>query len=367
MKVLEVTFYLSAGGGERLMVDLSNELSKTNEVVVLTLKDDNVEPNKRQFYKSELSSRIVYKNLGLGKGFNIMMLWKVYKAIAAEHADVVHLHVHGVPIYCILAIFLLNKKVKFYQTIHSDIYNGYTNKFYRLLINTFGNNGRMGFIALSDKNYADLMKEYPKVKGTCIVNGRASIEPTNSYNDVKKEISCYKKSNESKLFIHVARCNPVKNQQLLIKCFNNLVKNGYDADLLIVGDSYDSELGLNLKKMACERIHFIGPRKNISDYMLNSDIFCLSSIYEGMPITMIEANLAGIPIVSTPVCGALDLIVDGINGIKSDDYTEVSYEKALVYSIDNFDSLSKNTKRMSKESPYTIKECSKKYIDFFNK
>lgn len=51
--------------------------------------------------------------------------------------------------------------------------------------------------------------------------------------------------------------------------------------------------------------------------MLNADIFCLSSNFEGMPITLLEASLAGLPAVSTPVCGAVDLIKDGVNGFLS--------------------------------------------------
>lgn len=365
MKILEVTFNLAAGGGERFMVDLSNEFAKTHEVVVLTLKDDKLEPEKRQFYKNDLSAKIIYKNLGLGKGYNLKMLWKVYRAIADEQPDVVHLHLHGVPMYCILAICLLNRKTKFYQTIHSDIYNGYTNRFYRFLIRTFGYRDLMGFIALSDKNYVDLIVEYPDVKATCIVNGRAPIEPTVKFDEVKEEIQGYKKDNNSKVFIHIARCNPVKNQQLLISSFNKLIADGYNVDLIIVGDLFDSELGVSLKTQACDRIHFIGTRNNISDYMLNSDVFCLSSSFEGMPITMLEASLAGVPIVSTPVCGALDLIVDGKNGIKSVDYTEDSYYDALVYSLENYDKLRKYSLNYKNKSSYTIEACAKKYLDFF--
>lgn len=59
MKILEVTFSLSSGGAERFVVDLSNELSRTNDVTLLTLKDDQVDPDRRQFYKFDLSPRLL--------------------------------------------------------------------------------------------------------------------------------------------------------------------------------------------------------------------------------------------------------------------------------------------------------------------
>lgn len=366
MKILEVTFYLASGGAERLLVDLSNELSQNHEVVLLTLKDDTVEPEKRQFYKSELSDRVLYKNLGLGKGYSLKMLWKVYKAIKRERADVVHLHVHGVPYYCVLPIYLLRGKPKFYQTIHSDLNNGYTNLFYKILIRTAGNWKKMGFVALSDTNYKQFKSVYPKAKAACIVNGRAPVTPTRNYKDVKKEMASYKCSPGARIFLHVARCAQVKNQKMLVKAFGEALKAGVDADLVVVGDGYDSELGKQVREIACERIHFIGPRKNISDYMLSSDLFCLSSTFEGMPITMLEASLAGLPIVSTPVCGALDLITSGINGIISKDYTQEQYAKALLEAQERLEELRQHSQIMMENSLYTIKVCADKYVEFFN-
>ena len=167
------------------------------------------------------------------------------------------------------------------------------------------------------------------------------------------------------LFLHVARFNPVKNQNLLIDSFNQLIKEGEDVNLVIIGDGFDSEDGLALQRKADERIHFIGTRKNVADYMLNTDIFCLSSDYEGMPITLLEASLAGVPAVSTPVCGAVDLIQDGINGFLSRSHSLEDYKSAVIKAIENFDGIKANATRMKDSCPYTIAECAKKYLDYF--
>ena len=50
MKILQISFSLSSGGAERFVVDLSNELGKTNDVTLLTLKDDKVDVENRNFY-----------------------------------------------------------------------------------------------------------------------------------------------------------------------------------------------------------------------------------------------------------------------------------------------------------------------------
>lgn len=367
MKILEVVFDFSPGGAERFAVDLTNELSKSNEVTIMAIKDDSVDPERDLFYASELADRVTYKNVGIGKGYSIRKVIKIYKAIKREKADIVHLHGPRMPHYCILAIFLLNRKMKFYQTIHSDIHNGYDSLFYRFLVKTFGYQQRMGFVALSKTNYRDMMAIYPKVKGACIPNGRAPIVPTDRFDETREEMASYKSTADSRIYLHVARCNPVKNQTLLAEAFNKFVEKGYHADLVIIGSGFESKLGESIRREAGNNVHFIGTRKNVGDYMLHADVFCLSSDYEGMPITLLEASLAGLPIVSTPVCGAVDIIENKVNGVLSEGHTVGEYLDALEYSYQHLCELRQHSLMMKDDSAYTIENCARKYMDFFNR
>ena len=86
-----------------------------------------------------------------------------------------------------------------------------------------------------------------------------------------------------------------------------------------------------------------------------------------MPISLLEASLAGLPCVSTPVCGAIDIIEDGINGKISKDFTENSYVEAIEYALKNYDELYQNAQRMKENSPYTMEKCAKKYLQVFMK
>ena len=365
MKIVEIVFHLNSGGAERFVVDLSNELSKTNEVVLLALKEDKSNPEEFLFYKFDLSERVKYKNVGLPSySYKLSTMWQVYKSIKAENPDVVHMHAAGMPKFCFLANLLLGKKITFVQTLHNDVNRGYSTAIYDFLHVTLGRWRMIRFAAISETNYNEQKKRYPHTMATCIVNGRAPMQPTEKIEDVKREIASLKKSPNTTVILHVARCNPQKNQMLLIDSFNALATKGLDAILLVIGNSYDSELGLSLKAAACSNIHFLGTRKNISDYMANADIFVLSSAFEGMPITIIEALLSGVPVVSTPVCGAVDA-VDGKNGVLSDGFTTESYMAALSKVINNLAYYKTNAQKMKDSSPYTIKACAEKYLEFF--
>ena len=82
MKIVEITFSLTSGGLERFAVDLSNELSKSNDVTLITLKDDKIDTERRCFYKFDLSERVKYLNLGLGDGFSLESEFKIFNTLS---------------------------------------------------------------------------------------------------------------------------------------------------------------------------------------------------------------------------------------------------------------------------------------------
>lgn len=75
--------------------------------------------------------------------------------------------------------------------------------------------------------------------------------------------------------------------------------------------------------------------------MLCSDAFCLSSIYEGLPITLIEALACGCIPLSTPVSGVVDLVVNNENGFISANFTLDSYVEVLLRYLKNHESINK--------------------------
>lgn len=250
MKILQISFSLSSGGLERFVVDLSNELAESNDVTLLTLKDDKVDPQQSQFYKFDLSDKVKYENLGLPKKYSPLNLWKVYKYIKKFNPDVVHMHAVGMPKFCMLANWLLGRKITFVQTIHSDMRNGYSSFVYDLVHATLGRMKMIRFAAISDTNFKDLRRIYPHSLSEFINNGRAPIKRTDKFDEVTNEINSFKKDSNTKVVLHVARCHPQKNQQLLVGGTNLLIKKGVNMTLVVLGSGYDSVAGAKLRSMA---------------------------------------------------------------------------------------------------------------------
>lgn len=98
---------------------------------------------------------------------------------------------------------------------------------------------------------------------------------------------------------HVGRFSPVKNQALILEVFATLLRQCPDAVLLLAGDG---ELRPEAERRASElgisnSVRFLGVRSDVPDLMQAMDVFLMPSLYEGLPLVLVEAQAAGLPCV----------------------------------------------------------------------
>ena len=163
---------------------------------------------------------------------------------------------------------------------------------------------------------------------------------------------------------HVGRFSEVKNHKFLIQIFEEIKKTNKNFKLILVG-------GGTLKneiKSAVETIglgscvDFLGIRKDIPQLLQAFDIFLFPSIFEGLPVTMIEAQVSGLPIIAS------DSITKEVN--VTDLVTNVSLQKMPSEWANIIIQKVKNTKRYDRseeivESGYDIQANAKKLQDFY--
>lgn len=89
-----------------------------------------------------------------------------------------------------------------------------------------------------------------------------------------------------------------------------------DAFLAIAGEGpLESELRERARDLGIDdRVAFLGFRTDIADLIAAADVFCLSSVWEGVPLAAMEAVRLGTPVVATDVGGTGELIADGVSG-----------------------------------------------------
>lgn len=116
--------------------------------------------------------------------------------------------------------------------------------------------------------------------------------------------------------ISVARLFPQKNQIMMIEAFAKIAEKYPNWILVIYGEGPQRTILESLidRLKLYERVILPGISRDIVQELRRSDIFVLSSNYEGMSNSMIEAVCSGLPVVSTKVSGTEELIKEGENG-----------------------------------------------------
>lgn len=114
--------------------------------------------------------------------------------------------------------------------------------------------------------------------------------------------------------IMVARFNEQKDQATLLKAISQIKSYDFHLDLVGSGLSLESCKTLAASLGILDKVSFLGDRRDVPELLAKSQIFILSTHYEGLPISILEAMRAGLPIVATSVNGIPEEIEDEKTG-----------------------------------------------------
>lgn len=294
-------------GVEKNLFIISNYLTKKfKSVKIVTLS------NK---YKKQFNSKInfiSFKNPFFNKGgrlikyfFSIFLLIKI---IFQTQKPIIFSFQSNV--LAILISKLFNKKIVI--RLNSSIYDQKKyifNKFISFFYN------------LSDKVIVNSIGFKREVKKILNVNAIQIYNPLN-IKDIKikskKKITLFKKNNYLKI-INIGRLVEQKNQILLIKALN-IIKEKYKIkfQLIIIGEGNLKTDLLNYvkKKQLRKEIQILKFRKNPFPFIRSSDIFILTSIFEGLPNVLLEAKVLKKFIISSDCkTGPNEIIKNGETGL----------------------------------------------------
>lgn len=131
----------------------------------------------------------------------------------------------------------------------------------------------------------------------------------------------------------IARLHFQKNQMLVLRALAEMPDDvRRDLLVLFVGSGEDEELlrGLARALHVAESVRFLGYRSDVHTLLSVADLVLMTSWFEGMPLALLEAMRAGVPIVSTPWVGARDMLGDGRFGFLTRDYEAVQVADEIV-------------------------------------
>ncbi len=360
IKILQLSFTLSSGGAERFVVDLCNHFAENtdNEIVLVITNEAN---ERNTHYLQELSSKVRFLSLGCKSGLSLKSFWRVFQIIKKEKPDVVHAHCQ---LLLLLFPALFFPKIKFFHTLHSlaevCLRSPKLKGLYRYLYKN-----KVQAITISDECRQSFEALYHLDNSIRINNGRSPIATTAEKDAIRADVEKLKKDNHTPVFIHVARRNPLKNQKRLFSTFERLQQEGYDFLLLCIGSGYEQEYAPKYKDNA--QIKILGEKKNVGDYLAASDFFVLSSDFEGLPISLLEAMSMGVVPISTPAGGVKDVIRDGENGFMCSHIDDEEFYKTVKDVFAGSNTIDKDAIIKEYNEKYSMRSCAERYNILYQK
>lgn len=304
MIIIQVMPEFGLAGAEIMCENLTYELIKLgHKVIVISMYD----------YHSAITQRLEsagvdVRYLGKKTGLDFSMILKMKRIFRQERADAVHTHRYCAQ-YAVPAAVLAGVKRRVH-TIHS-IASKENGKFARMLNKFFFKFCGLTPVALSEKIRETVVEEYKiNLNNIPVVYNGVSLDKClmkNNYNIDRSRI----------VLLHVGRFASVKNHIELINAVCEVKKKMNGIVLQLLGDG---ELKNDIEKHIADckaenYIEILGLKDNVFPYFQKADIFVLPSIYEGIPMTLIEAMGSGLPVIASRVGGIPDMIADGKEGL----------------------------------------------------
>lgn len=340
MKILFYTNDLVAGGAERVMSILANNMVRMGHQVTFLL----VSPKKQHdiFYPLDNRIQIIghthsvrLVNLRASKQL-IDILRAEYKSIVP---DVVFCFFSFMALYMKLATVGLRAKIIY--SLRTDPYSISRKLRYYDKLSAFFSSKMVCQSEVVKQYYPAIIQK----KVTVIMNPLEMDKlPTNNKPNSEKEI------------VAVGRLIPSKNYDMLLDAFSMVADTIVDYNLKIFGEGImrkHLEEKVRLLHLT-GRVFFMGNDPNVLKSIANSSLFVMCSEYEGLPNALIEALCLGLPCISTDYSpgGIHEIITDQENGVivKRGDVNKLSKEMVRVIKDANFrEELSKKAVRLKEK------------------
>jgi glycosyltransferase involved in cell wall biosynthesis len=298
------------GGAEVLAARLARQLRERYCFVFVCL--DEMGPLGEQLREEGFPVHV----LGRRPGFDWQAGLRLARCLHRERADLLHAHQYTPFFYSSLAR-LLYRRPGILFTEHGRHHPDYPRR-KRMLVNRWLLKHRDRVVGVGEAVRQALIgnEGIPPERVGVIYNGIDTTAFANGVTDrwaVRKELGAQE---HSLVILQVARLDYLKDHATAVRTLERVLRQRPDALLVLVGEGpeYAKVRELVRQRGLESSVRFLGLRNDVARLLRAADLFLLTSISEGIPLTLIEAMAAGLPVVTTRVGGVPEVVEEALTG-----------------------------------------------------
>lgn len=309
--VCQVLHAMSVGGAEVLAKQFAERSAGVVQTVFACLDD------LGELGEDLRAQGVPVKVLGRRPGFDWRLVRRLVRFFVDHHVAVIHAHQYGPFFYAAMAR-LPRRRPPIIFTEHGRDYPDYRRP-KRVLANRLLLRRHDRVVAVGQQVKQALVDNegIAERRIEVIYNGIPLAQFAADPERRRQARSALGLDNQTFAIVQVARLNPLKDHVTAVAMMSRLVQRHPNARLLLVGEGEQrgvietaiAEAGLQ------SSIRLYGNRSDVATFLQAADAFLLTSVSEGIPLTLIEAMAAGVPCVATRVGGIPEVIVDGQSGL----------------------------------------------------
>ena len=330
MKIVFNTMGLGKGGAERVINLLANSFAVKHEVTIITNINSKVEydfNNRISIISLSKNDNYIARKL---RRFSIPILFRLKKILIDINPDII-ISFLPEPSFRVLALKKHFKSIRNIPTIVSvrnDPNTEYNNKLYYYIMKKLYPYADQLILQTNDsKSYFEKHINY---NGVVIPNPVSDTFLSKKYSGTR-----------DKRIVAVGRLEPQKNYKNMIDGFELVHNKHPEYKFEIYGDGVlksDLQKYINSKEMN-NNIVLMGKTDDVKKAIYNAKLFVMSSDYEGMPNSLLEAACLGVPCVSTdcPCGGPREILDEGKGGLLVETKNPIKLSEAIIKLIENED------------------------------
>jgi len=308
MKICQLLHTMTTGGAEVLANRIGRAFRGKHEVVFACL--DGI----GELGECLQADGFHVENLGRQRGIDLQCVRRLGRFLRQQRVDVIHAHQYT-PFFYATAARSWWKRLPVVFTEHGRFYpdsSSIKRSIYNRVMLRKGDHA----IAVGEHVRQALIQfeSFHPDRVEVIYNGIDHGPYSSDQEDLCSFRDAFRKqlglNAHAVVVMQVARLDPIKDHFLAIHAVSKLLDKGNDIHLVIVGDGPErSRIESEIVKVGVQnKVHMLGLRRDVPTLLKCSDIALLTSLSEGIPLTLIEGMACGLPCVSTDVGGVREIV-----------------------------------------------------------